>query len=361
MPYYPPADSIFKNIAVAGQNTVVADSSIDTLTLVEGTNITITTDDTTDEITISAAGAGGGTVNTGAQYKAAYYPTATNVVDDWAGVEFGQTNLNTEIISQSTTELPLLITLAASQAEDAFQIKTNSGTQLFTVSETGVLSVLGPSNSLMASFTEQSTGGSVAIYGTSGGSRILFGGSGSIYGTSGISIIANTGHIATITANGFKLGNSTVGSPTSILELEAGSTTRAPLKLTTGTALTTPEDGAMEYHASHLYFTIGSTRYQLDQQSGGSGITRTVVSTSGSITLGSAASTDYMYFVTGAHTMSMPAAAGNTNRYTVKNNHSANITIDTAGAETIEGAASISIAPESSVDIISNGTNWYII
>lgn len=45
----------------------------------------------------------------------------------------------------------------------------------------------------------------------------------------------------------------------------------APIKLTSGTAMTTPEDGALEYHSSHLYFTIGSTRYQLDQQSGGGG------------------------------------------------------------------------------------------
>lgn len=95
--------------------------------------------------------------------------------------------------------------------------------------------------------------------------------------------------------------------------------------------------------------------------SGGSGITRTVVVTSGSATMGSSASTDYVYFVAGAHTMSLPAASGNTNRYTVKNNHSANITIDTAGAENVEGAASISIAPEESVDLVSNGTNWFVV
>jgi len=95
--------------------------------------------------------------------------------------------------------------------------------------------------------------------------------------------------------------------------------------------------------------------------SGGSGITRTIVTTSGSITLGSAALTDYVYLVAGLHTMSMPAAAGNTNRYTVKNNHSVAITVDTAGAENIEGAASISVQPEDSVDIISDLTNWYII
>ena len=48
----------FATIAVAGQSSVVADSSTDTLTLVAGTNITITTDSSTDSITIAAAGGG---------------------------------------------------------------------------------------------------------------------------------------------------------------------------------------------------------------------------------------------------------------------------------------------------------------
>lgn len=61
-----------------------------------------------------------------------------------------------------------------------------------------------------------------------------------------------------------------VSSPTAYLHPKAGTATAgtAPIKLNTGTALTTPEDGAIEYHGSHIYFTIGSTRYQLDQQSG---------------------------------------------------------------------------------------------
>lgn len=104
-----------------------------------------------------------------------------------------------------------------------------------------------------------------------------------------------------------------------------------------------------------------AVRDKIEAMLGSSGITRTVVVTSGSATMGSSASTDYAYFVAGAHTMSLPAASGNTNRYTVKNNHSANITIDTLGAETIEGAASISIAPQESVDIMSNGTNFFVI
>jgi len=70
-----------------------------------------------------------------------------------------------------------------------------------------------------------------------------------------------------------RLGNTS--TPTALLHLAAGTATvsTAPIKLTTGTALASAEDGAIEYHSSHLYFTIGSTRYQLDQQSGGGGST----------------------------------------------------------------------------------------
>jgi hypothetical protein len=54
------SQNIFKNVAVSGQSTIVADSNNDTLTLVAGSNVTITTDSSTDEITISATGGGGG-------------------------------------------------------------------------------------------------------------------------------------------------------------------------------------------------------------------------------------------------------------------------------------------------------------
>jgi hypothetical protein len=53
------SQNIFKNIAVAGQSTIVADTNDDTLTVVAGSGVTITTDATTDTLTISAAGTGG--------------------------------------------------------------------------------------------------------------------------------------------------------------------------------------------------------------------------------------------------------------------------------------------------------------
>lgn len=48
------AQNIFKNIAVSGETTVVADNNNDTLTFVAGSNVTITTNATSDSITIAA-------------------------------------------------------------------------------------------------------------------------------------------------------------------------------------------------------------------------------------------------------------------------------------------------------------------
>ena len=45
--------NLFETISVAGQSNIVADTITDTLTLVAGSNITITTDDTNDSITIN--------------------------------------------------------------------------------------------------------------------------------------------------------------------------------------------------------------------------------------------------------------------------------------------------------------------
>jgi len=57
----------------------------------------------------------------------------------------------------------------------------------------------------------------------------------------------------------------TGSAPTAHLHIAAGtaSSGNAPLKLTAGTNLTTPENGAFEFDGSFLYFTLGGTRYKV--------------------------------------------------------------------------------------------------
>jgi len=93
---------------------------------------------------------------------------------------------------------------------------------------------------------------------------------------------------------------------------------------------------------------------------GGSGITRSIVVTSGNTNAGATVDVDYVYLIAGAHTITMPTAVSNNNRYTLKNNHSSGVTVNGGGAN-IDGTATISLAPSSSIDMISNGTNWFIV
>ena len=58
VPVPPSADS-FGTVAVSGQSDIVADAPSDTLTIVAGTGITLTTDAATDTLTIEAAGGTG--------------------------------------------------------------------------------------------------------------------------------------------------------------------------------------------------------------------------------------------------------------------------------------------------------------
>ncbi len=64
-------------------------------------------------------------------------------------------------------------------------------------------------------------------------------------------------------ANGGRAGFRGITTPTAWVHIGAGAagTNSAPLKLTAGTNMTTPENGAFEYDGTNLYFTTGGVRY----------------------------------------------------------------------------------------------------
>ena len=91
-------------------------------------------------------------------------------------------------------------------------------------------------------------------------------------------------------------------------------------------------------------------------------IRRSISSISTPTTAGSAAATDYVYFVSGTTTLTLPTAVGNTNLYTVKNTGVATVTIATTSAQTIDGSSSASLpVANTSLDLISDGSNWRIV
>lgn len=90
-----------------------------------------------------------------------------------------------------------------------------------------------------------------------------------------------------------------------------------------------------------------------------SGFARSINAISTNTTAGSAANTDYVYLVSGNTTLTMPAAAGNTNRYTIKKIGTG--TTMTIGA-TVDGTTNPTITVENtSLDLISSGTNWNVV
>lgn len=69
----------------------------------------------------------------------------------------------------------------------------------------------------------------------------------------------------------------------------------------------------------------------------------------------------YPTYLLGADAIvTMPTAVGNTTVYTVKNIDTTAKTLLTTSSQTIDGSTSISLLPYQSVDLISDGSNWWV-
>lgn len=103
----------------------------------------------------------------------------------------------------------------------------------------------------------------------------------------------------------------------------------------------------------------GTTAWaSLPFQGGGS---RSVVSVTSSVTLGAASGTDYVVLIGASGAPTLPTAVGNTNRYTLKNVHTTNKTVATTSSQTIDGSTTVSLTPNTSLDVVSDNTNWNVV
>ena len=67
-----------------------------------------------------------------------------------------------------------------------------------------------------------------------------------------------------------------------------------------------------------------------------------------------------VYEFTGAGSLVLPTAVGNTAIFMVKNRHTANITVAFTGGQNADGSTSILITPYQALQFISNGSNYNI-
>mgnify|MGYP003501306265 CR=1 FL=1 len=180
----------------------------------------------------------------------------------------------------------------------------------------------------------------------------------------------------------------------------------APLKFTSGTLMSTPEAGAVEFNNNLLYFTItsGTVRKKIamyDDTSGATGdlyyrdgsgnFTQLGIGSSGqtlrvtggvpawgdtgagfatttktsSYTIGASDTVILANATSGNVTITLPTAAslGGYRFYVKRIDNSANsCTIARSGSDTIDGQTSIAINVQyTSLTVVSNGSAWYII
>lgn len=174
---------------------------------------------------------------------------------------------------------------------------------------------------------------------------------------------SNTGTInGTITYSSTVSSNTTSYPDVPVSQGGTGLVSTTPYALVAGgtTSTTTLQQVSGVGSSGQVLTSNGASVLPTWQSLSASGITRSVSSISSNTSAGSAAGTDYVYFVTGTTTITLPTAIGNTNRYSVVNFGSNTVTVATTSAQTINGSTTITIPVNMSVDLISNNANWAI-
>lgn len=141
----------FQNISVSGQSPVIAETTTDTLTLIAGTNIEITTDPASDAITISSSAAAGAAFSGLSDVSTSSHTIDKVYLPAVSLYEVTNSGTTAYLIDQFTNQNPTIYALAGTTLAfnlniigHPFQIQnsigTNYNTGLIHVSIEGVVS-----------------------------------------------------------------------------------------------------------------------------------------------------------------------------------------------------------------------------
>lgn len=234
----------FKTIAVSGQSDVVADSPIDTLTLVGGTGITITTNASTDTITFTASGGASGiTIGTTTITSG----TDTRVLFDNAGVVGEYVISGTGSVAMTTSPTFVTPTLGAASA-------TTINKVTITTPAIGSTLTIVNGKTLTASVSMTLQGGDASVLSIAASKTATISNTLTFTGTDGSSVAFGTGGTVLYTTSTVPLtvGTTTIASGTNTKVLFDNSgvlgeytiSGSGNVAMTTSPVFTTPNIGA---------------------------------------------------------------------------------------------------------------------
>jgi hypothetical protein len=195
------------------------------------------------------------------------------------------------------------------------------------------------------SLREITTGASNVGFGTDAG-RYISGGTSNQTSSQSIYIGQDTRSSADGNTNEMVLGHNTIGQGSNTVTLGNSSITKTFLR--GNTMINTTTDNGVD-------------ELQVNGSISGIGFKQAYVTKTGAYT---ATNDDYVIDCTsGTFTVTLPASSGRTGRILIiKNSGAGTITVDGNASETIDGAATYSLAVQyATIQIVSDGTNWKII
>lgn len=199
----------FKTISVATQSDVVADSPIDTLTLVAGTGMTITTNAGTDTITFAASGGAATSITVGTTTITS--GTDTRILYDNAGTlgEYTITGTGT-VVAMKTSPVFVTPTLGVASA-------TTINKVTITAPATGSTLTIADGKTLTASVSMTLQGGDASVLSIAASKTVTISNTLTFTGTDTASVAFGGGGTVLYTASTIPLtvGTTTIASGTS--------------------------------------------------------------------------------------------------------------------------------------------------